>query len=496
MVKTPRTRHSSTGREPMTIELGPDDVSRVETGENAAATQPEETAESLKEDIGASETTESAANAGAAESAGEPTPAPADEATPSEAASISDASSPETTPAHSPLHEDTGPAEPEPARREPPRGFQSSTRSESYVAPPPPPPRPSRASALTAGLAGGIVALLAGWGLQYAGVLGSPASSSGPAAPSLPAAVETDIANLKAEIEALKSGAGAPVDISGVTSEVSSLSQALDQVKTDLAALKQSVESGGAGEGAGVAALNTKIAEIESRIAAIGPGPDGPTPQDIAALNEKIAGVEALAKSATDAGSTVDSRLGALEQSVSSLSTKVDAQAGQPKIALAIATSALKAAIERGSPFQPELETLAALAPQAPGLGELRAYAEKGVTTRADIVAETDSAAKAMIAAASPPPANAGLFERLLSSAESLVTVRPIGAVEGPGVPETVARMEVALQAGDLAKAIAEFETLPEAAKAAGAPFAEKIRARLAAEQLADQAIAAAMQAA
>ena len=115
-----------------------------------------------------------------------------------------------------------------------------------------------------------------------------------------------------------------------------------------------------------------------------------------------------------------------------------------------------------------------------PGLAELRAYAEKGVATRADILAETDAAANAMIAAASPPPAKCRLFRAAAGiSAESLVTVRPIGAVEGPGVPETVARMEVALQAGDLAKAIAEFDTLPEPAKAAGAAFADKIRARL-----------------
>ena len=107
----------------------------------------------------------------------------------------------------------------------------------------------------------------------------------------------------------------------------------------------------------------------------------------------------------------------------------------------------------------------------------------------------TDAAAAAIIAAARPPSEDAGYFERLLSSAESLVTVRPIGAVEGPGVPETVARMEVALKAGDLAKAVAEFDTLPEPAKAAGAVFADKIRARLAVEQLADQAIASAMQA-
>jgi hypothetical protein len=244
-----------------------------------------------------------------------------------------------------------------------------------------------------------------------------------------------------------------------------------------------------------VAALNAKISEIETRIGAIGPGPDGATPEDVAAINEKIAGVEALAKAAGEAEASINNRLGALEQSVAALSGKVDSQAQQPKVALAIAASALKAAIERGSPFEPELETLAAVAPQAPGLAELRPYAEKGIATRAEIIAETDAAANAMIAAANPPSENAAFFERLLSSAESLVTVRPIGAVEGPGAPETVARMEVALKAGDLTKAIAEFDTLPEPAKAAGAPFADKIRARLAAEQFADQAIASAMQA-
>ena len=90
---------------------------------------------------------------------------------------------------------------------------------------------------------------------------------------------------------------------------------------------------------------------------------------------------------------------------------------------------------------------------------------------------------------------DAGFFDRLLSSAESLVTVRPIGSVAGDGVPEKVARMEVALKAGDLGAAIAEFDTLPEEAKAAGAAFGDKIRARLEVERLVDQAIATAMKA-
>ena len=465
MANTPRTRHSKTERDPMTIELGPDEVSRVATEGEASSTDAGGAAEGVKEDVGAS--------AAAAE--------PSLEAASDVSAAESEAAQHEPNAA---FDEGPRPAESQAARddaTEQPR--PSFTGAGPQVAPPPP-SSPSRGSALAAGLAGGLIALVCGGLLQFAGVLGTPGGSTAPAS------VETEIAALRSEIEGLKAGTGNAGEVSG---RVDGLSQALDQVKTDIASLRQAVESGSAG--AGLGALNTKIAEIETRMTEIGPGPDGATPEEIAALNEKIAGVEALANAATEAGSTVASRLGTLEQSLSALSAKVDTQTQQPKVALAIAASALKAAIERGSPFEPELETLAAVAPQAPGLAELRAYAEKGIAARADIIAGTDAAAEAMIAAANPPSENADFFERLLDSAESMVTVRPIGAVEGPGAPETVARMEVALKAGDLAKAIAEFDTLPEPAKAAGATFADKIRARLAVEQLADQAIAVAMQA-
>jgi len=481
MVKTPRTRHSNTTREPVTIDLGPNDVSHVPAEDEAAPAAPG--AEGGKEDIGASEAV--------AQSPDETVDAASPLETPSEAAAEPAYTFAEPEPIETQTADaqaaGTQAAREEPVEEPPPYFAETEPRA----APPPPPPAASRGAALTSGLAGGILALLAGWLLIYSGILGAPGGSSTPA---VPAAVETDIASLKSEVEGLKAASGNAGEASG---RVDGLSQALDQLKADVASLRQAVESGSAG-GTGTAdvqALNAKIAEIENRINAIGPAPEGATPEDVAAINEKVAGVEALANAARETGSAVESKLGAIEQSLATLSGKVDAQAEQPKVALAIAASALKSAIERGSPFESELETLAAVAPQAPGLAELRPYAEKGVPTRAEIIAETGPAANVMIAAADPPSEDADFFERLLSSAESLVEVRPIGAVEGPGVPETVARMEVALKAGDLAKALAEFDTLPEPVKAAGAPFADNIRARLAVEQLADQAIAVAMQA-
>ncbi len=100
-----------------------------------------------------------------------------------------------------------------------------------------------------------------------------------------------------------------------------------------------------------------------------------------------------------------------------------------------------------------------------------------------------------MVAAGQPVDENASLAERLFSSAKSLVKVRPIGAVEGPGVPETVARMEAAVKQGDYARALAEYDTLPEAAKAAGAEYAAEIKARMDAEAQVDALVSDAMKA-
>jgi hypothetical protein len=511
MVKTPKTRHSRPPREPVTIELEPGEVSRAPTPSSPRATTE---IFDLAPPPGATPD-ESAAVPPQAAVEAEDAGSPAAAAEPPTEAAVADESPPGAE-AAAPVPE-PGPArfdEPEPAPKmadskplgydfEPgaaaSRNTEAAAAKEPPIPTPPPTPNPpaarSRIGALAAGIIGGVVALAGGGLLQLSGILGTP--GSGGLAPGLD--VVEDIAALKTEIAALKQSGPANPEIAG---RVDGLAQALDQVKANVASLQEAIAAGGAGENAGLQALDARVKQLETDIAGLSQGGNGPSPEELAALNqtvtalsERIAGVEALAKSGGEADTAIDGRLGALEQSLSALTARVDAQAAQPKIALAIAAAALKSAIERGVPFQAEIETFAAVAPDAPELAALRSYAEKGVATRADILAETDAAANAIIAAANPPSADAGFFERLLASAESLVSVRPIGEVEGPGVPETVARMEVAIKAGDLAKAIAEFDTLPDAAKAAGAAFGDKVRARLEVERLADQAIASAMKA-
>ncbi|WP_442581389.1 COG4223 family protein [Mesorhizobium sp. ASY16-5R] len=479
MVKTPRTRHSKTRREPLTIELDPADVSRVAEAEPGS--QPSFETDAAEPVVEADALNEPAVDATMDSGTGDRDTVAADADT---------TFLTETGTATQPEQE----YQPVEAAQEPPgygfdepekkRTAQSASEEPAKTTVPPTPPRRDGFSRIVAGVIGGVVALAAAGGLQYAGVLGVPvAQSSG-------GQFGADIERLKQEIAALKSGAGGG-DASG---EVTVLASGLDAVKTDVAALKGAISSGAGGDAAAVQALDARIKEIETTVAALNQG-GAPDAAALSQLGERIASVEALVKSAGESAAATESKLAALEQSVTALTGRVDAQAQQPKIALAIATAALKSAVDRGAPFQAELETFAAIVPNTPELATLRAHAEQGVATRETLLAEVEPAAAAMIAAAKPVDPNAGYFDRLLNSAESLVSVRPVGEVEGAGVPEIVARMEVALKAGDLDKAITEFDALPDPAKAAAGGFGDRLKARRDVERLVDQAIAGAMKA-
>ena len=469
MVKTPKMRHSKPRRDPVTIDL---EATRVPGDQTTAETAPGE------------EMPASAINPDAPEAWADLSPAkeaePATDKPAAEAAVATETKSSADKPG-----ETAASGWPQPEVETVAEAPKSSTFDRPKAATPPPPrpapPQRSGLSTVAAGLIGGVMALLGAGALQFGGLLPSPGTGSGDAAAL--ETVRTQVTALQSEIETLKSAPG------GAPSEAMAALQAkVDGFANDLAGLRQAVESGGAGENAGLAALDAKVTEVQSKLAELAQngGELGP-------VNEKLSSLEAAILEATGGLASSDGRLTSLEQQLSQLTSKVDGQANQPKIALSIAASALKAAIDRGQSFTAELETLAAISPNLPQLATLRSHAEAGVATRDDLLAETDAAASAMIAAGDPVDPNAGVIDQLWQSAASLVTVRPVGAVAGEGVPETTARIEVALKAGDLTKALAEYETLPEAAKAAGSGFAARIKARLDVETLVDQAIAEAM---
>ncbi|MGV0909198.1 COG4223 family protein [Martelella sp. FOR1707] len=321
----------------------------------------------------------------------------------------------------------------------------------------PPPPEPPASSpplrkgpgfgpVLLAGVAGAVIALAGAYTLSSAGMLGGGVGGK----------INDEIASLRQELATLKANDGS------------------SELQSQLDALKQQVQSS-KGSGEDIASLKQQVSSIQS------------TQQN------DVGAVKNLQSAFNDLKSSLSSDQQAIQQKLSALEAKVNTPGKDLAVARAIAAAALKSAIDRGDSFATELATYAEVAPENADLSKLKALATSGIPTREELADEFSDAADAIIAAAEPPPPEGNIFNRLVDSAKGLVSVRPVGDVEGDTVPAIVARIENALSKGDLKTAESEWETLPDAAKQASQKFADGLKARIEADDLVSTTLSSAL---
>lgn len=356
----------------------------------------------------------------------------------------------------------------------------------------------ARLSNLSGGLVGGLLALVGGAVLQWVGVLPNFAPE--------PAAVEqVDLTPLQTEIENLRNeftGFQSSGD-DGVSAE------AQTAINTAIEAAQSSIAQASNFEGM-IQALDAKVQEIESRISVGAAGENA----GLEALASRIADLEEQSANAdvaeeTIAGlrsglSSVESGLSALESDLSEQMAGLSAQIASAEeklaggsssvnVATAIASAGLKSAIDRGGSFMAELEAYASVAGNEEIVSELRNYAASGVATVNQLTDQFPSVHNRIIAVGDGLASDAGVADRLMASARSLVQVRTVGDVEGEGADQIAARIEARLKESDLAAALVEWESLPDAAKEASAGFADKLRARQSVDAMVAKALSGAM---
>ncbi len=327
----------------------------------------------------------------------------------------------------------------------------ASTYTEQPAASAPPPyQRPSNAGPLAAGILGGLIALLAAGGLQYAGVL--PALGPATDNSTIEQSLSADIESIKAQLAASPSAQTAD----------------LGPLETRLAALEKSASETGSGTAADVSGLEAQITNLTG---------------EIASLKSALADAQ---QSTETAKTELSTRIEAAEK-------KIDEPASDVQLARAIAVTALKTAIDRGGPFLAELDALKSIAADDPAVTGLAKDATLGVVPRADLTRDFPAVADAMLEATQHSDPNQGVFSRLMDSATSAIRIRPVGSVEGEGPEAVVARIEDKLVNGDLKGASLEWEGLPEPAKAAGADFKTKLDQRIRVEGMIDATVSGAM---
>lgn len=270
-----------------------------------------------------------------------------------------------------------------------------------------------------------------------------------------------------------------------------------------LAGIEQSAR-GTAQEGAariegGLAAVTDRLDALEARAARQSADADSRL-GELPALQERSERTSRAVDDLTGRVETLAATVGDLRETTGALQERlaqaVEARqeartAASDRAAVALAVLQLRDALRSDEPFPEELAAVRSVAAEAPepmraSLDEaaetLSSYADEGVPSLVSLTAAFPETARRIVAAGSAGAEDDWMAD-IKRRVSGLVSVRPVGPVEGDGPSAVVARAEAQLDAGNLHAAVAELESLSGPAAEAARPWLEEAKARLAANQ-------------
>jgi hypothetical protein len=156
------------------------------------------------------------------------------------------------------------------------------------------------------------------------------------------------------------------------------------------------------------------------------------------------------------------------------------AESADRAVRLALAATALNAAVERSDAFAAELAAVKALGADPKLVAALEPFARSGVPSAAVLARQFSELTPALVQAADPP-SREGVLGRLQMNAEKLVRIRRVDEAPGSDAAAIVARSEGKAARGDLAGVAAELAQLPPNARAPAEAWIKSVQARTAA---------------
>ncbi len=316
---------------------------------------------------------------------------------------------------------------------------------------------------IAAGVAGAIAVVAIGAGLWFGGYVppGLLPVSQNPQPPNN--AALADISARLSKIEgaiATQKPSPPPQPDLALASRLAAVEAATQSLSDSLAALTHRVDDA-------AAAAQTALAQAKSASTA------ADAAKSAAQTNAARSDLDALA-----------ARIAPLESAVKTLADDIKhetATADDRAARLAVATEALRAAVERGTPYQAELAAVKSLGAEPSATAPLEAFAEAGVPRAAALAHELASLTPALQQAAEPASSNNSFLGRLENNARRLVEITPVDAPPGDDPASVVTRISVDAAHADIAAALADIAKLPDAAKPLAAAWVEKAQARNAA---------------
>ena len=336
--------------------------------------------------------------------------------------------------------------------------FASGTASSAYGAVPPDEPSPASKAGIAwlpsgtswplvgAGVLGSVGILLVLTLFWFTGAIGGGSSTSA-----------DKIAGIEAQLREL---AARPAGERGDTKTLDDIAARLTRMEK-AAALPQAPLTDTATKALtdDIGNLKQRIDELAAIVRAI------PPPADRAELDALTARMAALERAA----GTMESELGKRATLASDRATR-----------LALATSALRSAVERGEPFTAELTAARPLAAEN-AFASLEPFAGSGVPSNVTLARELSALVPALRSAANAMPAEGGFLDRIKSSASRLVRIRPAEESPNDDPAAIITRIEAKAARTEVAAALADLANLPPAVRAPAQAWIEKAQARIAA---------------
>ncbi len=272
-----------------------------------------------------------------------------------------------------------------------------------------------------------------------------------------------------------------------ISSRLDKIQQALQAPHADpaLAARVAAAEAQTKSLGDSLAALNRRLDEVaaasQSAFAQVKTAAAAATD---AMKNADRTGVEQSDVDAlSDRMAALDNRIAALESMMKSLST--DAQripsADDRAARLTVAAEALRAAVDRGAPYQAELAVVQALGADQTATAPLEPFAADGLSNAATLAHEFALLTPSLLQASGAAPRETSFLGNLEAHAQKLVRITPIEAPAGDDPSSVIARINIDAARGEIAAALAGIARLPESARALAASWVKKAEAREAA---------------
>jgi hypothetical protein len=252
--------------------------------------------------------------------------------------------------------------------------------------------------------------------------------------------------------------------------------------------------------GASIAALGGRLDEIASTSQSAVKQADAAHAAAEAATKSSQATDQAMSQNTAQRGDieALTNRVVTLENTVKALTaaaTEAAPETDDRPARLSVAAEALRATVERGAPFQAELAAVQALGIDHAATAPLQPFAGQGVPSASALARELTTLTSALEDAAEPAATDATFLDRLKANAQKLVRITPAGAPPGNDPANVIARIKFDAAHGDIDAALADIKQLPDPAKALAGDWIKKAQSRGAAiaasRQIATNALAA-----